>query len=215
MNVGQIIAQIRQLAGDPSGTQYTPTVLASWIDNGIKECVIQNSLCQKTASTVTVPGQTDYNLPTDIFKLHSVNVDGDKIKVWTLDEWEARNNGPGALEETGRSFQAYVWANKLVLTPSPDAEYALKINYIYEPAAIDPDDENDDLPIPPAYHMRLVVFALAQVALQDEDMFKYQNLMQQFNSGVIDLKNQINTEEDQYPFISVSTRDAGEEFFPW
>ncbi len=215
MNVGQIIAQIRQLAGDPSGTQYTPQVLGSWIDNAIKECIIHNSLCQKTASSTTTVGQSEYTLPTDIFKLHSVTVDNEKIKVWTLEEWEARNNTGPLVAETGRTFEAYVWANKLVLTPTPDQAYALRINYIYEPPAIDFDDDNAALPIPPAYHMRLVVYVLAQVALQDEDMFKYNNLMQQFNTGVIDLKNQINTEEDLYPFVSVSPRDAGEEFYPW
>ncbi len=215
MKVGQILTQIRNLVGDPNKVMFSDDTLGAWIDNGIRECIVQNNLCQKSATSNLVAGTTDYSLPTDIFKLHSIMVDGDKIPVYTLEEWQQRNQGPVGSDYSGRVVECYVWASKLVLSPAPDNTYQLRVNYIYEPPAIVPANINDELPVPAAYHERLVVYVLAQTALQDEDLYKYNNLMQQFRSGVIDLKTQQTTEEDLYPFGSVSARDMGEEFYPW
>ncbi len=215
MKVGQLLTQIRNLLGDPNKAMFTDDTLGAWIDNGIRECIVQNNLCQKTATQDLVVDQTDYTLPTDIFKLHSIMVDGDKIPIYTLEEWQQRNQGPVGSEHTGRVHECYVWAGNLVLSPKPNDTYELRINYIYQPDEIDPTEEMAELPIPASYHERLAVYCVAQAALQDEDLYKYNNLMQQFKSGVIDLKTQTTTEEDLYAFGSISPRDSGEEYYPW
>ena len=66
-----------------------------------------------------------------------------------------------------------------------------------------------NISIPDTFANHLVVYCLAQVAMQDDDFNKYSLLMNQFKSGVIDLK-EIRNSEDLYPFISVSPRDQGE-----
>lgn len=218
MKVSDIIKRIRNTAGDINVLQFTDTMIVDWINDGIKACVVSNSLLQKTANQNCVVGQSEYNLPSDIFKLYSVLVDGAKIRISTLQEWEELNSGEpvGVTPIQGRVQQAFVWAKKLNLYPVPDSTYPLRINYIYEPTFIVWDGGGAFLDaepaIPSSYHDRLVVYCLAQIALQDEDMAKYQIHMQEFSTGVIDLRHQTETEEDLYPSISVSSRDQGTEY---
>src|ERR1044072_8480802 len=96
MLVSDVISRVRNLAGDVNALQFTDAQLIDWINDGIKECVGINRLCQKTATQSMVVGTDSYILPADIFKLHSVTVDGEKIDVSTLQEFEEINAGFGA-----------------------------------------------------------------------------------------------------------------------
>ena len=222
MNVSDVVRRVREASGDVAVLQFTNATLVDWINDGIRECVMENSLLQAKASSNTVIGQSDYNLPADIFKLHSVWYDGYKLEVLTLEQWEARNvTEPGAdvSSVTSMATTCYVYAGVLTLFPKPDAVKTLTINYTKLPAAIvytEPDGvatyTPDSLSIPEAFHNRIVTYCLAQVAMQDDDYDKYQTLMMEFQTGVRDLKH-TNQEEDLYPFISVSARDMGESWY--
>lgn len=208
----QIIRRVRNVAGDINVLQFTPEMLVDWINDAVRECAIENGLLQKTATQNTVVNQQEYNLPADILKLFSILVNGEKIAVSTLQEWEELSAGQptGTPGTVAGPYQAYVWATKLNLYPPPSAVVPLKINYIYNPG--DWDGTNGDTtspPLPEPYHLRLVTYCLAQIAMQDEDYVKYQNLMDQFRTGVINLAHQAQQEDDLYPFISVASRDMG------
>lgn len=222
MLVADIVRRVRESAGDIAVLQFTNSTLTDWINDAIRECVIENSLLQARATTGTVIGQADYNLPTDIFKLHSVTVDGYKLEVLTLEQYQERNaSGSGITIPTGASFICYIYAGVLTLFPTPDTVKTLVINYTKHPAAIaytpptpGPEGYSPTTPaIPEEYHNRIVSYCLAQVAMQDDDNEKYQSLMQEFKTGVIDLKRARDQEEDLYPFISVSSRDMGDAWF--
>jgi hypothetical protein len=215
MLVSDIVRRVRDSAGDLAVLQFSNATLTDWINDGIQRCVIENSLLQAKASSATVIGQTDYTLPADIFKLHSVWVDGYKLTVQSLQEWEELNatEHGATLATSGAQYSCYVYAGVLTLWPSPTAVKNIQINYTKLPAQIvytsGPDAWNPDTPqIPVAYHQRIVAYCLAQVALQDEDFNKYSLLMQEFTTGVVSLD--IKGEDDLYPFISVSVRDQGE-----
>lgn len=217
MLVSDIVRRVRDAAGDLNVLQFTQATLTDWINDGIRECVIENSLLQAKATSATVIGQTEYVLPADIFKIHSVYTDGYKLEVQTLEQWEQYNTGNhGATpDENPNQYVCYVYAGVLNLWPKPTAVVPLVINYTKLPAAITytagPDTWVPASPtIPEAFHNHIVAYCLAQVALQDDDMNRYNMLMGQFKSGVIDLKHIKDTEEDLYPFISVSPRDGGE-----
>lgn len=212
MKYSEIIRRVRQTAGDINVLQFSDAMLVDWINDGVRECAIENNLLQKTATTNSQVGVQIYNLPTDILKLYSVTYDGEKLRVLTYQEWEELSAGvpTSTPPPVGPPQQCFVWAGKLNFYPPPTKIASFSVNYIYDP----PDSAGADLtatvPLPVSYHLRLVTYCLAQVALQDDDTEKYAIFMGQFRSGVIDLQQQGNQEEALYPFMSVATRDMGE-----
>jgi hypothetical protein len=217
MLVSDIVRRVRDAAGDLAVLQFSQATLTDWINDGVRECVIENSLLQARATTSTEIGTTEYILPSDIFKLHSVYSDGFKLEVKTLEEWEQANTGFHGADalESGNQLTCYVYAGILNLWPVPTAVVPITINYTKLPSDIvytpSPESWAPSTPtIPAAFHNHIVAYCLAQVALQDDDINKYALLMGQFKSGVIDLKHIKDQEEDLYPFISISSRDAGD-----
>ena len=217
MLVADISRRVRSAAGDLSVLQFTEDTLVDWINDGVRECVIENYLLQARATSDTVANQSEYVLPTDILKLHSVYVDGYKLTVQTLEEWEQTN---AVVHDTtpvtsGQQFTCYVFAGVLNLWPTPADEQPIVINYSKLPAPVvynpGPPSSYDPitLPIPESFHNHIVVYCLAQVAFQDDDYAKYNALMNQFKSSVVDLKS-LKDSEDLYSFISVSPRDQGD-----
>ena len=212
MKYSEIIRRVRQTAGDLNVLQFTDDALLDWMNDAVREIAIENNLLQKTATTSTVAGQTDYTLPTDIMKLHSILLDGEKQRIHTLQQFEEIAGGvPAGVAPMQGPYQCYIWANKITIYPAPDKVMVMKTNYIYEPVdGLIASISTTEPPVPKSYHLRIVTYCLAQVALQDEDTMKYQNFMAMFKTGIIDLAQQSEQEEDLYPFIAMSSRDMGE-----
>lgn len=221
MFYNDLIRRVRNIAGDVNVLQFSDQMLIDWINDAVREIVVSESLLQKTATSVLVPGQQEYTLPTDILKLYSVMVNKEKIKVYTHQEWEELSAGYNdGLSQTikGMPNQAYVWATKLNLYPPPDTAWSLEINYIRQPVdAVIPGTvlttASPDLP--DMYHLRIVTYCLAQVALLDEDTYRYNGLIADFRAGVLDLTHNQKQEEDAYPFMSVASRDMGHDVEWW
>lgn len=192
---------------------FSQADLTDWINDAVRECVLENSLLQARGFTTTSEGQSEYILPVDIFKLHSVYYNESSLEIVTLQEWESRYN-TGDVTHTGTPVGCYAYAGYLTLFPTPDATSDLKVNYTKLPDSITytagpPEVWNPQSPpINEAFHSRLVAYCLAQVALQDEDNFKYNMLMTEFKTGVRDLQH-INDQDNLYPSITVSPRDSG------
>lgn len=220
MKVSEIVKRVRDTAGDTAVLQFNNATLTDWLNDAIRECAVENSLLQKRATSNTVAGTSEYTLPVDIFKFYSVTVNNFRLRMLTLQEWEEVNSGPnsGGSELQGVPTTCYVFAGKLILSPTPNSSYPLVINYIYNPASIVYTTDVDTawlnaVPvIPESYHSRLVVYCLAQVSMQDDDFDKATMLMDQFRTGVINLKHQTETEDDLYPFMSISARDMGADY---
>jgi hypothetical protein len=217
MKVGDIKRRVRDSAGDTAVLQFTDATLNDWLNDGIRECVIENSLLQNIANSTTVIDQGDYGLPANIFKIHSVRVNKLKLRMLTLEEWEEVNaNEVNADPASGQPTMAYIYAGTLNLYPVPSEEVDLQIFYTKMPPTISYGSggnawEDLSIAIPEEFHSRLVTYCLAQVALQDDDYNKYAALMGEFKTGVIDLKHVKDQQEDLYPFISVATRDEGDD----
>lgn len=217
MLVSEIVTRVRDAAGDTAILQFTNATLTSWINDGIRECVVENSLLQVRAAQNTVINQSEYALPSDIFKFHSVLVNQFKLEMITLEQWEERNAGEINMSaDSGEPVCCYVYAGVLNIWPKPSAVVPLTINYTKLPAAIiyaEPIWTPSSPTIPEQYHNRLVTYCLAQIAQQDDNFEKYQALMLEFQTGVKQL-NDSRHEDDLYPFMSVSSRDMGEFWTP-
>ena len=182
MIVSDVITRVRNVSGDLNSLQFTDATVFNWINDGIRECAVQNNLLQKRATSSTIVGTPDYNLPTDILKLHSVKFDEQRLQVLTLQEFEEQYGSSTMVTTNGTPVVCYVWADKLTLYPKPSAVKSLVIDYIYDPALITAGA--NALPLPVGYHSRLVDYCLAQVAQQDDDLNRYSVKMQEFKTGV-------------------------------
>lgn len=217
MLVSDIMARVRSMASDNDAIQFSDVDLINWINDGIRECAKDNQLLQKTATQNFVVGTSAYDLPTDILKLHSIKVDGQKVRVLTLAEFEAYG---GDSTDSGDPVVAYVWGGKANFYPKPSRVIPLTIEYTYDPPLVTNDTnpitgKNVAPPLPVGYHVRLVDYCLAQVAQQDDDMPRYQLKMEEFRTGVHNMKDDATETEDYYPMIGVSSRDTGQEWLEW
>lgn len=209
MKLSDLISRVRNIAGDVQVLQFTDQTVVDWVNDGIRECAVYNNLLQKTASTTQLAGTTQVTLPTDILKLHSVRVADDKLNILTQHEFDTYVGDTSSSAGSGYPQVGYVWAGQLNLWPKPANDFNLVINYIYTPTTLLVTDLANELPLPVAYHQRLVDYCLAQVAQQDDDNYRYQMKMQEFLTGVQQQSNNDRTEEDEYPTMSTSLRDAG------
>lgn len=219
MKYFDIVTRVRNSAGDSQSLQFTNAMLVDWINDGIRECAVDNNLLQKTATSATVANQSQYDLPSDVLKMYSVYVDETKIRNVTLQEWEQSFAAKDSDENSGQPQIFYVWAAKINFYPKPDAVKVLQINYIYNPTDVtyveeqngsNPGDWQNQIPATPVgYHARLVDYCLAQVAQQDDDKNLYDIKMEEFRTGISKLKDQPEYDDDLYPFITIATRDMG------
>lgn len=213
MKLNAVVSRVRSIAGDFDSLQFTDSQLLEWVNDGIRECALNNNLLQKSAVQNTSVGSSQYSLPDDILKLYSIRYNGSKLPILTLEEFDKRYTGGQTSTSNDTPIVCYVWAGSLHLYPSPSQEQALTVDYIYYPETLAESDTDKELPLPVGYHSRIVDYCLAQVAQQDDDINRYNSKMQEFLTGVQLLKDQPEYSEDLYPSISVSARDMGGQLY--
>lgn len=212
MLVSDVVNRVRTLAGDTSALQFKDNDIVSWVNDGVRECAVTNNLLQKSGLQNTVIGQVGYVIPEDMLKLHSVKCNGVKLREITQSQFDdSYATSMSTPTSPGRVEVCYVWAGKLNLYPAPDSVVSLRIDYLYEPVAITSDGAGlgTTVPLPVGYHSRIVDYCLAQVFLQDGDSNGYSVKMQEFRTGVSELKDQPESTYDEYPSMSTSSRDMG------
>lgn len=207
MLVSDVITRVRRAAGDEDVLQFSDDDIMRWINDGVRECAVENDLLQKTATSTVTSGVDEYALPTDILRLHSVKYDNQRLPVLTLEEFDNQWTTDGT--DSGTPINCLIWAGNVRLFPTPDnSTSTLQIDYIHDAAQV--TLATDEIPLPVGYHRRIVDYCLAQVAEQDDDMEKYQLKMAEFQTGVQKIKDQGEANADLYPSISTSARDMGE-----
>lgn len=206
MLVGDVVRRVRESAGDTAVLQFGNSTIIDWINDAQRRCVEENSLLQVRATAVMVVDQSSYTLPEDMFKVHSVLVDTTSLELLSLAEFQARNYDL-TLKDT--PTVGCIYAGKLDLYPKPNKAGSIYVNYTKTPKEIryinDGTNEGfspNNFDIPVAFHSRIVTYCLAQVALQDDDYQKYQALMQEFLTGVVDLSHLKDQTEAAYPSIT-------------
>lgn len=206
MLASDIIARVRATAGDTDILQFTDATILTWINDATRECASNNNLLQKTGTSNTVAGTQSYPIPADILRLHSVRYNKEKLDILSMSEFD-KFVDDYASSQQGTPLVCYLWATNLTLYPIPDSVKVLTIEYTRTPVDVTLVGNTPDLPV--MYHRRLVDYCLAMVAEQDDDMNRYQIKMQEFSDGVQRLRDDQESELDEYPGISVSSRDGG------
>lgn len=163
--VGNMITDIKRQFGDEAGVQITDADIIRWINEGSMEIISKNPIKEATASTTTVVGTKNYNMPTDIIKMIGVEYDNTFLTATSM---EGMKEQAGSFQTTQGVPQFwYMFANVIYLWPVPSAAKTLVIYYVQAPTGV--TNSADLLPIPDRYYGRLRDFCMQRAAELDED----------------------------------------------
>lgn len=157
---------------DPEAGYFTRPQVKRWLNNAQLE--VQKKLLQAAenwyltcATTTLVQGQDCYVLPPDFLKLHHLEVVIDAVQ----------NTAFVLKHSTQAEADAYRWGNGnpatfflekdcLVLRPTPQTVFPLKLHYSYIVQDMVSDNEPPD--VPEQYHEYLAVLATIDGKIKDD-----------------------------------------------
>lgn len=216
MIVSDIMTRVRRKFGDESAVQVTDADLIRWINDGQRQIVLKNdTLLEKTATTDSVAGQQEYNLPTDLLILkfiqyrESVNTAYYKMRGLTpvgfneyIDGW----SDGGVAKGVPQVFT--IFSGKILAYPTPVASVTagFKIYYNRSPVDVVLNSDTPDLPL--LYHDTLVKFCMQQAFELDEDLDSASGEISKVAEDIDLLRGREDWKtQETYPIISVCMED--------
>jgi len=209
MIVSDVTTRVLKQFGDEASAQINGDDIIRWINDGIREIAVKNSLSQASALQNVVAGTATYTFPTDMLSMQTLYFDGLRIPFLKRQEYDQYVNSSDPKEElTGTPTLWTRWGRQFTLYPEPDTSITngIKILYIQTPTAV--DDPTDALPFPTEYHNRIVEYVLQQAYEVDEDWDASSQKKDQLSEGLDILKYQEeHVERETYPTITVLADD--------
>lgn len=211
LTVQNIIDRVRNQFGDANGAQVTDAMVINWINDGMREIVVQNDLLQVTGSSNSVANQVEYSLPAGILRMRRVAYSGQTLRPITLEEADELipshasvvGGVAGTNYPTGTPTHYWIWSGKISFFPAPDtANVALTLYYTRYPTAVEATGDTPELPA--EYDNRIVEYCLAQAFELDMNTTMMQVKGGQFQQGVDKLKGEDDWENQEfYPNITM------------
>lgn len=210
MLVSEIATRVKRQFGDEAGAQITDADIIRWCNDAQTDIAINNDLLQVSAYTATTAGTQKYTVPSNLLILRSVKWQGVKLQMVSMEEADALTLSTSTTSPAGVPNTYWQFARQIYLWPIPAANGTsdLVLYYTRQPVAITAVGDTPELPL--QYHNRLVEYCIAQAAELDDNLQQYAMKMQQFKSGIDNLKDNATWEQhDVYPSITASLRDYG------
>jgi len=217
MNVGEIGTRVKRQFGDESGVQLTDDDLYRYINDGVRQLILQNEeLLQTVGTTSAVVGQQDYPLPVDLLILKSVSykvpgqttfyrLEGRTFNDFNeyVENWDSTDTIAQGVPET---YMRY--GDHISLYPVPNVAGTSNIKIYYNRKPVDVANLTDIPDIPVLYHEVLVKYCLSQAYEMDEDLEAAALKGQQISGDMTLLRgrNDWNIQE-KYPMITVLDED--------
>lgn len=160
---------------DPSGGYFDSTTVNTWIN--LAQRHVQGELLQagqnwyeKPVETLTVSGQADYVMPSDLRIIHRVEYvlsgtgtteDRRAIKELTINQQDAVSIALG-------SPTNYVLKkNRITLSPTPDTSNKV-LRIYYSPMATDMSSDSDSPDVPTEFHEYVAIVAAFNAYIKDD-----------------------------------------------
>lgn len=214
MDVLEIHKAVTRQFGDETGAMIDINDTIRWINNG------QFQIARRIGDVLTplpipvVVGTYQYVLPTNFFKIKSVELDGKRLQVVTpaqLSTLYPDLNSDGAQQSVPKfvAFQA-TGTNTYQMTAAPIPGTAGTFDLIYQSRPPIINASTDPLYIPEEYHQTLVTYCLAQAKQMDGDDEAHAALQSQYRQEVAEDSHDSNVRDDEtYSFIRTSAGDYG------
>lgn len=207
LTVANIASRVRRQFGDSAGILLTDAAFIDWINDAMREIVLDNDLLKIRSTSTTLANQSNYGLPADILRFLSVSFDGQAIEEISLQE--ARRQVPNldnaATFAVGTPQSYWQYGNEMFLYPAPSSAKTLTLYYNRNPTLVTVVGDTPELPA--RYDNRLVEYCLAQAAEMDDDDAKAQYKMEQFNAGLERSRDEDKSSE-VYPYMGVPGPDS-------
>lgn len=216
MIVSDIMTRVRRKFGDESAVQVTDEDIIRWINDGQRRIVLKNEvLLEKTATSNSVAGQQEYDLPTDLLILkfiqykESANTAYYKLKGLTpvdfneyIDGWSDGGTARGV------PTVFTVFSGKIIAFPTPTASVTagFKIYYNRSPVDVSSGASTPDLPL--LYHDTLVNYCMQQAYEMDEDLESASGEVSKVAEDIDLLRGREDWKtQETYPTISICAED--------
>jgi hypothetical protein len=209
LTVQNIADRARRQFGDAAGVLITDQAIFDWINDAMRECVLDNNLLQVKATALTVAGQANYGFPTDLLRLNHIAYDGEALDSTSVQE---ASKTIDSMDDTtnfarGTPQTYWVYGNEFFLYPAPNtAGKTLTSYYNRYPVVVTALANTPELPA--RYDNRLIEYCLAQAAELDDDPNKQQLKMQQFQAGLDKAKDEEEGATDVYQNMGVPLADS-------
>lgn len=211
MTVQQIINRIRRTFGDDSAVQINDSDIIGWINEAMKEIVVQLNLLQVIGTAATVANQSNYTLPADNLRLHSVKWQGNSLRYLSLEQAEESlpNKDDAANFPVGIPTHYWVWGNTITIYPAPASSGATDLKIYYNRMPVDVAAVGDIPELPTIYHIRIIEYCLAQAHDLDDNIFGAELKMGTFSQNLQSMRDIGDwAGQDFYPFITSTPGDT-------
>lgn len=214
MNVQDVATRVKRIFGDEAGVQITDDDVIRWVNDAQEQIATDNEgLMEASATADMVQNQAEYDMPTDLSVLRSLNYKGYRLKYMSFAEFNEYIDGYSADASTtpygpGIPEIFMVWNNKITVFPKPaeDGTAALKIYYVKHPPSV--GTLADGLSVPVQYHNAIVKHCLKQAYELDEDFQKAQAMKAEYDSDVMKLNDRNKwVSQEYYPRITTLPED--------
>lgn len=209
MKLSEIITRVQRQFGDDVQAQITKEDIVRWVNDACLEIVTNNRTNEGMfrGNTPVVAGQDAYALPSDLFVLRAVRVNGRTVEGTTYEQLLASGAVPEDTTEVVTGTPQWYWVhNDMVnLVPTPDTSLgSVDIMYIKTPDTMLVGMEDREPDVPQQYHLRIVEYCIAQASELDDNDSKYQLKMQQFNSNLDKLRSNGEQPESDSVYPSIT-----------
>jgi len=216
LTVLQIATRVRRQFGDADGVLLTDQAFFDWINDAMREIVLENDLLKQRATSATVIGQSSYTIPLDLIRMHSLSIFGLPIRETSFPEARdtVKNLDDSSVYPRGTPEMYWVYGGNLFLYPAPDraSSTGLLMNYNRAPVAV---ALMTDIPeLNTRYDTRLIEYCAAQAADLDQDSTRYAIKKAEFQMGISEAKDEEGSTQEYYPFINYSF-SSGENWTDW
>jgi hypothetical protein len=152
MNLFEMRTQLRSRIGNPTITDVPDSVLTQELNAAYLDIEDRYRFhkARKRCQFLTVPGQSRYDLPSDVLSVFRVSDETNHRKMIKIGERDA----PQTLAKPMRYVRYRDW---LELDPTPDGVYTMEVYYKYFHGRMSEDQHVPGLPL--AWHEGIVVLA--------------------------------------------------------
>lgn len=210
MNVADIIKRVQRQFGDDVEAQITQEDIVRWINDACLEIVSNNATNQGTLAgqTDVVAGTAEYVLPSDLYKIRGVRVNGKVVQATTYEQLV--NTNQGAYSDTNSPVEGtpqWYWVQdyKINLYPQPNVSLGtLDVMYIKRPDLMDVNLPTRQPDVPAEYHPRIVEYCIGQAMEADDNLQGYQIKMGEFDRNLTKLKQNSEQPESEGVYSSIT-----------
>jgi len=186
---------VEQKFGDSGNVQITRAMQLGWINNGIRAIAQQSPFLEGIASQSLLSGINTYDLTLITGKkmasIIQIVVNGKAVDLISFPQYQAEilnsqdySNGVAQGVATGRPVIGTIFADQLMIWPTPQLTIASGLQVFYNAYPADLVAITDKITVPDRYYNALFDYVMAQALELDENFQASQIKMAHFQGGV-------------------------------